>query len=176
VPTWNDFPSLLNRKTGHRVHRALGTNPRLSRRANRTHTKFRLRVRSAEETCSESPDAKMLELAPHIIKKKAGRFAGRAREGQDGGPQDHASQAPEPTRPSDLMEALRQNVAEDAGLAMRSARPQRGKLPDRRPRSAASRLAELGFTVPVGTSRGDFRARSGGTANSYRDRAAKDCH
>jgi len=49
-------------------------------------------------------DDEMLDLALHIIKKKAGRFgpdhvwwplrcgAGRAGEGEDGGAQDHAAQ------------------------------------------------------------------------------------
>ena len=87
---------------------------------------FDYEVRSAEEAFSELPDAKaddeMLDLALHIIKKKAGRFdpttfddrydaalvelVKAKMEGRKITP----PKAPEPTKPSDLMEALRQSA------------------------------------------------------------------
>jgi DNA end-binding protein Ku len=91
---------------------------------------FDYEVRSAEEAFSELPDAKadddMLDLALHIIKKKAGRFdpttfddrydaalvelVKAKMEGRKITP----PKAPEPTTPSDLMEALRQSVRGDS--------------------------------------------------------------
>src|SRR5437763_1387157 len=112
---------ILNRKTGHRVHRE----------GLIAHTlNFDYEVRCAEEAFSELPDAKadeeMLDLALHIIKKKAGRFDPTAfddrydaalvelvkakMEGRKMTP----PKAPEPTRPSDLMEALRQSAGGDS--------------------------------------------------------------
>src|SRR5690348_1558841 len=87
-------------------------------------------VRSAEEAFSGLPQAKaddeMLDLALHIIKKKAGRFdptkfddrydaalvelVKAKMEGRKITP----PKAPEPTKPSDLMEALRQSAEGDA--------------------------------------------------------------
>ena len=90
---------------------------------------FDYEVRSAEEAFSELPDAKadddMLELALHIIKKKAGRFEPtRFDDRYDAalvelvkakmeGRKITPPKAPEPTRPSDLMEALRQSARGD---------------------------------------------------------------
>jgi DNA end-binding protein Ku len=91
---------------------------------------FDYEVRSAEEAFGELPDAKaddeMLDLALHIIKKKAGRFdpttfddrydtalvelVKAKMEGRKITP----PKAPEPTKPSDLMEALRQSVGDDS--------------------------------------------------------------
>ena len=90
---------------------------------------FDYEVRSAEEAFSDLPDAKaddeMLDLALHIIKKKAGRFdpttfddrydaalvelVKAKMEGRKITP----PKAPEPTKPSDLMEALRQSAGGD---------------------------------------------------------------
>ena len=91
---------------------------------------FDYEVRSAEEAFSELPDAnaddEMLDLALHIIKKKAGRFdpttfddrydaalvelVKAKMEGRKITP----PKAPEPTKPSDLMEALRQSAGGDS--------------------------------------------------------------
>jgi len=90
---------------------------------------FDYEVRSAEEAFSEMSDAKaddeMLDLALHIIKKKAGQFdpttfddrydaalvelVTAKMEGRKITP----PKTPEPTRSSDLMEALRQSVRGD---------------------------------------------------------------
>jgi DNA end-binding protein Ku len=97
---------------------------------------FDYEVRSADEAFSELPAAKaeeeMLDLALHIIKKKAGRFdptkfddrydaalqalVKAKMEGRKITP----PKAPEPTKPSDLMEALRQSAEE--GGATRTAK------------------------------------------------------
>src|SRR2546421_12403572 len=89
---------------------------------------FDYEVRSAEEAFSGLPDAKaddeMLDLALHIIKKKAGRFdpttfddrydaallelVKAKMEGRKIAP----PKAPEPTKPANLMETLRQSVGE----------------------------------------------------------------
>jgi DNA end-binding protein Ku len=104
---------------------------------------FDYEVRSAEEAFSDLPDAKaddeMLELALHIIKRKAGRFdpttfddrydaalvelVKAKMEGRKITP----PKAPKPTRPSDLMEALRQSAREDSGARgeKRSAAPRK---------------------------------------------------
>ena len=104
---------------------------------------FDYEVRSAEEAFSELPDAKaddeMLDLALHIIKKKAGRFdpttfddrydaalvelVKAKMEGRKITP----PKAPEPTKPSDLMEALRQSAQADseARAEKRKAAPQK---------------------------------------------------
>lgn len=90
---------------------------------------FDYEVRSAEEAFGDLPDAKadddMLELALHIIKKKAGQFdPTRFDDRYDAALADLVKakmegrkitppQRPEPTKPSDLMEALRQSVGED---------------------------------------------------------------
>jgi DNA end-binding protein Ku len=91
---------------------------------------FDYEVRSAEEAFSELPDAKadddMLDLALDIIKNKAGRFdpttfddrydaalvelVKAKMEGRKITP----PKAPEPTKPSDLMEALRQSAGDDS--------------------------------------------------------------
>jgi DNA end-binding protein Ku len=91
---------------------------------------FDYEVRSAEEAFSELPEAKaddeMLDLALHIIKKKAGLFdpttfddrydaalvelVKAKMEGRKITP----PKAPEPTKPSDLMEALRQSAGGDS--------------------------------------------------------------
>ena len=105
---------------------------------------FDYEVRSAEEAFSDLPDAKaddeMLDLALHIIKKKAGRFDPttfddrydaalvelvRAKmEGRKITP----PKAPEPTKPSDLMEALRQSAGGDS-----EARAEKGEAAPRKP-------------------------------------------
>jgi DNA end-binding protein Ku len=92
---------------------------------------FDYEVRSAEEAFSELPDAKaddeMLDLALHIIKKKAGRFdpttfddrydaalvelVKAKMEGRKITP----PKPPAATKPSDLMEALRQSAGGDSG-------------------------------------------------------------
>lgn len=91
---------------------------------------FEYEVRSAEEAFGELPDTKtddeMLDLALHIINKKAGRFdpttfddrydaalvelVKAKMEGRKITP----PKAPEPTKPSDLMEALRQSAQGDS--------------------------------------------------------------
>lgn len=104
---------------------------------------FDYEVRSAKEAFSELPDAKaddeMLKLALHIIKKKAGRFdpttfddrydAALAElvKAKMEGRKITPPKRPEPTRPSDLMEALRQSVGEDteAGAEKRKAGPRK---------------------------------------------------
>ena len=100
-------------------------------------------MRSAEEAFSELPDTKaddeMLDLALHIIKKKAGRFdpttfddrydaalvelVKAKMEGRKITP----PKAPEPTKPSDLMEALRQSAGNDseASAEKRKAAPRK---------------------------------------------------
>ena len=99
---------------------------------------FDYEVRPAEEAFNNLPDAKpddeMLELALHIIKKKAGRFDPTAFDDRYDaalvelvkakmeGRKITPPKAPEPTRPSDLMEALRQSAGEDG-----EARPEKGK-------------------------------------------------
>src|SRR5205085_6976608 len=91
---------------------------------------FDYEVRSAEEAFGELPDAKadddLLDLALHIIKEKAGRFdpttfddrydaalvelVKAKMEGRKITP----PKAPEPTKPSNLMEALRQSAGGDS--------------------------------------------------------------
>ena len=91
---------------------------------------FDYEVRSAQEAFSGLPDAKaddeMLDLALHIIKKKAGRFdpttfddrydaalvelVKAKMEGRKITP----PKPPAPTKPSDLMEALRQSAGGDS--------------------------------------------------------------
>ena len=91
---------------------------------------FDYEVRSAEEAFSELPDAnaddEMLDLALHIIKKKAGRFdptkfddrydaalvelVKAKMEGRKITP----PKPPESTKPSDLMDALRQSAQVDS--------------------------------------------------------------
>ena len=103
---------------------------------------FDYEVRSAEEAFSELPDAKddeMLDLALHIIKKKAGRFdpttfddrydaalvelVKAKMEGRKITP----PKPPAPTKPSDLMEALRQSAGGDteARTETRNAAPRK---------------------------------------------------
>jgi DNA end-binding protein Ku len=104
---------------------------------------FDYEVRSAEEAFSDLPDAKaddeMLDLALHIIKKKAGRFdpttfddrydaalvelVKAKMEGRKITP----PKAPEPTKPSDLMEALRQSAGDEseASAEKRKATPRK---------------------------------------------------
>ena len=109
-------------------------------------------MRSAEEAFSELPDAKadddMLELALHIIKKKAGRFdpttfddrydaalvelVKMKMEGRKIAP----PQVQQPTRPADLMEALIPEalVKQIAGLVICTAAAQnllQEGIPDR---------------------------------------------
>jgi DNA end-binding protein Ku len=101
-------------------------------------------VRSAEDAFGELPAAKaddeMLDLALHIVKKKAGRFdLEKFDDRYDAallelvkakmeGRKIEAPKAPEPTKPTDLMEALRQSAevtgvhaAKPKGLARKSA-------------------------------------------------------
>jgi DNA end-binding protein Ku len=92
---------------------------------------FDYEVRSAEEAFSELPDAKaddeMLDLALHIIKKKAGLFdPTRFDDRYDAtalvevvkakmeGRKITPPKPPAPTKPSDLMEALRQSAGGDS--------------------------------------------------------------
>jgi DNA end-binding protein Ku len=91
---------------------------------------FDYEVRSAEEAFSELPDAKtdddMLELALHIIKKKAGRFDPTTFDDRYDaalvelvkakleGRKITPPKRPEPTKPADLMEALRQSAEPDS--------------------------------------------------------------
>jgi DNA end-binding protein Ku len=90
---------------------------------------FDYEVRSADEAFGELPAAKaeeeMLELALHIIKKKAGRFdPTKFDDRYDAALQELVKakiegrtiappKAPEPTKPSDLMDALRQSAEKD---------------------------------------------------------------
>jgi DNA end-binding protein Ku len=89
---------------------------------------FDYEVRSAKEAFTEVPDAKaddeMLELALHIIKKKAGRFDPTTFDDRYDaalvelvkakmeGRKILPPKAPQPTKPSDLMEALRKSASE----------------------------------------------------------------
>jgi len=89
---------------------------------------FDYEVRSADEAFSELPAAtaeeEMLDLALHIIKKKAGRFdPTKFDDRYDAALQELVKakmegrkitppKAPEPTKPSDLMEALRESAQE----------------------------------------------------------------
>ena len=91
---------------------------------------FDYEVRSAEEAFSDLPDTKaddeMLDLALHIIKKKAGRFDPTTfddrydaalvelMKAKMEGRKITPPKAPEPTKPSDLMEALRQSAGDDS--------------------------------------------------------------
>jgi DNA end-binding protein Ku len=104
---------------------------------------FEYEVRSAEEAFSELPDSKadddMLELALHIIEKKAGRYdPTKFDDRYDAalvelvkakieGRKITPPKAPEPTKPSDLMEALRQSARADG-----EARAEKGKLAARK--------------------------------------------
>ena len=134
---------------------------------------FDYEVRSADEAFSELPDAKaddeMLDLALHIIKKKAGRFdptkfddrydaalvelVKAKMEGRKITP----PKAPEPTKPSDLMEALRQSADGDseARAEKRKAAPRKdGQLEN--DQASQSRLGGLRF--PGARRRGDARS------------------
>ena len=87
-------------------------------------------MRSAEEAFSELPDAtaddEMLDLALHIIKKKAGRFDPTTFDDRYDaalvelvkakleGRKITPPKPPAPTKPSDLMEALRQSAGGDS--------------------------------------------------------------
>jgi DNA end-binding protein Ku len=87
---------------------------------------FDYEVRSAEDAFGELPAAKaddeMLDLALHIVKKKAGRFDPEKFDDRYDaallelvkakmeGRKIEAPKAPEPTKPTDLMEALRQSA------------------------------------------------------------------
>src|SRR5690242_16626589 len=89
---------------------------------------FDYEVRSADEAFHELPAAKadqeMLDLALHIIKKKAGQFdPSKFDDRYDAALQEllkakiegrkiTAPKAPEPTKRSDLLEALRQSAEE----------------------------------------------------------------
>jgi DNA end-binding protein Ku len=112
---------------------------------------FDYEVRSAKEAFSELPDAKadneMLELALHIIKKKAGRFDPNTFDDRyDAALADLVKaklegrkitppKAPEPTRPADLMEALRQSAGEDSEASAGKRKP----APRKTARSKATR-------------------------------------
>ena len=122
---------------------------------------FDYEVRSAEEAFGELPDAKadeeMLDLALHIIKKKAGRFdpttfddrydaalvelVKAKMEGRKITP----PKAPEPTKPSDLMEALRQSAGNDSEALAEKRKATRGKRPNRKRLSAAKPPRRLRF-------------------------------
>ena len=91
---------------------------------------FDYEVRSAEEAFSELPDAnaddEMLDLALHIINQKAGRFDPTMFDDRYDAAlvelvkakmEDRKitpPKAPEPTKPADLMEALRQSARGDS--------------------------------------------------------------
>jgi len=104
--------------------------------------------------------------ALHIIKKKAGRFdpttfddrydaalvelVKAKMEGRKITP----PKPPAPTKPSDLMEALRQSAGATARLALRSATPHRGKRPNRKRLNAATpprllRFCAYGWAPPA---------------------------
>jgi DNA end-binding protein Ku len=99
---------------------------------------FDYEVRSADEAFKELPAAKadgeMLDLALHIIKKKAGRFDPKKFDDRYDaallelvkakmeGRKIEPPKAPEPTKASDLMEALRESAA---GGGARAAKPKR---------------------------------------------------
>jgi DNA end-binding protein Ku len=99
---------------------------------------FDYEVRSADEAFKELPAAKadgeMLDLALHIIKKKAGRFDPKKFDDRYDaallelvkakmeGRKIEPPKAPEPTKASDLMEALRESAA---GGGARAAKPRR---------------------------------------------------
>jgi DNA end-binding protein Ku len=118
---------------------------------------FDYEVRPAEEAFRELPGAKaddeMLDLALHIIKKKAGRFDPRTFddrydaallelvkakiEGRKMAP----PKAPEPTKPANLMEALRQSVGaigENTKKAKRAARKPAAAKPTTKKRKRAA--------------------------------------
>jgi DNA end-binding protein Ku len=104
---------------------------------------FDYEVRSAEEAFSELPDAKaddeMLDLALHIIKKKSGRFDPTTFDDRYDaalvelvkakmeGRKIMPPKAPAPTKPSDLMEALRQSAGgeSEARAEKRKAAPRK---------------------------------------------------
>ena len=112
---------------------------------------FDYEVRSAEEAFSDLPDAKaddeMLELALHIIKKKAGRFDPTVFDDRYDaalvelvkakmeGRKITTPKAPEPTKPSDLMEALRQSAGADGEAPAEESKP----APRKNARSKATR-------------------------------------
>jgi DNA end-binding protein Ku len=91
---------------------------------------FDYEVRSAQAAFNELPDAKaddeMLELALHIIKKKAGRFDPTTFDDRYDaalvelvkakmeGRKITAPKVPQSTKPADLMEALRQSAGPDS--------------------------------------------------------------
>jgi DNA end-binding protein Ku len=97
---------------------------------------FDYEVRSAEDAFGELPaskaDDEMLDLALHIIKKKAGRFDPEKFDDRYDAAllelvkakmedrKIEAPKPPEPTKPPDLMEALRQSVEE---VGARAAKP-----------------------------------------------------
>jgi hypothetical protein len=117
--------------------RPLGADPRPWWRADAHTLNFDYEVRPGDEAFEELPgtqaDEEMLDLAMHIIKKKAGRFdptkfddrydaallelVKAKMEGRKITP----PKAPEATKPSDLMEALRQS-AEATGDSSRAAK------------------------------------------------------
>ena len=100
---------------------------------------FDYEIRSADEAFSELPaakaDAEMLDLALHIIKKKAGRFdptkfddrydaaLQKLIKAKIEGRKIRPPKAPAPTKPSNLLQALKQSVGEvgAAGIAKRKA-------------------------------------------------------
>ena len=113
---------------------------------------FDYEVRSADEAFKELPAAKadgeMLDLALHIIKKKAGRFDPEKFDDRYDaallelvkakmeGRKIEPPTAPEPTKASDLMEALRESAA---GGGTRAAKPKRAAD---KPAGAKSKTAQ----------------------------------
>jgi DNA end-binding protein Ku len=97
---------------------------------------FDYEIRSSDEAFGELPavkvDAEMLDLALHIIKTKSGRFDHKKFDdryeaallelvkAKMEGRKIEPPKAPEPTKPSDLMEALRQSAT--GGSAVRSSK------------------------------------------------------
>ncbi len=118
---------------------------------------FDYEVRPADEAFKELPaanaDGEMLDFALHIIKKKAGRFDPEKFDDRYDaalldlvkakmeGRKIEPPKAPEPTKTSDLMEALRQSA--EAGGRTRAAKPKRaaGKTPGAKPKTAKRRKA-----------------------------------
>jgi DNA end-binding protein Ku len=102
---------------------------------------FDYEVRRAEEAFGElhasNADHEMLDLALHIIEKKAGRFDPKKFDDRYDaallelvkakmeGRKIEAPKPPEPTRPSDLMEALRQSAEVTAAHAAKPRRSAR---------------------------------------------------
>jgi DNA end-binding protein Ku len=107
-------------------------------------------VRSADETFDQLPaaqaDEEMLDLALHIIKKKAGQFdPTKFDDRYDAALQELIKaklegrkitppKAPEPTKPSGLLEALRQSVEEGGATRTRKRKTAEPKTATKTPK------------------------------------------